>query len=131
MGTMATRTTNTIARSEEPGASAAAAFEQLVEGAQGVVTKRIDLALLEGREIASDTLARAAWGAIGVVLATVAWLSLTMVVVLLLLPGAAPTVRIAAFALVNGIAAAGVLAHATRSKRVAGARPGSTSEEKS
>ncbi|MFN2428034.1 MAG: hypothetical protein ABR587_16485 [Candidatus Binatia bacterium] len=130
MATIATRTTNTLVPSEETGTSATAAFEHLVQSTQGVVTKRIDLALLEGREIASDTLDRAAWGGIGVVLATAAWLSLAMSLVFLLLPGAAPAVRLATFALLNGIAAAAALAYAARSKRQAGARSNALLEEK-
>jgi len=130
MATIASRTTTTLARTEAIGTSSTAAFEHLVESAQGVVTKRIDLALLEGREIASDTLDRAAWGVIGVVLAAAAWLALASAMILLLLPEAAMTVRIASFALLNGIAATGALAYAARSKREAGARSTSSTKEK-
>lgn len=130
MASTASRATNPLGQTEEAGPSAAAAFEHLVESAQGVVTKRIDLALLEGREIASDTLDRAVWGAIGVVLAAAAWLSLAMALVFLLLPEAGTTARIAMFALLNGIAASGALAYAARSRREAGARSASMIEER-
>jgi len=45
----------------------------LVAGSQGVITKRIDLALLEGQELFSRSIERAALAGAGAVLAAVAW----------------------------------------------------------
>jgi len=60
---------------------------------------------------------RAAWGTVGLALATVTWLSLTLSLVFLLLPAASPATRLGVFTLINGIAAAVTLAMATRSTR--------------
>jgi hypothetical protein len=82
-----------------------------------VITKRIDLALLEGREIVSDTLQRAAWGAGAVIMAVVAWISLGGALVSLLLPTADLAVRLAAFTMINGLSAAIAMLIASRPGR--------------
>jgi len=118
MALPATRTTHSLASNgHEAEHSAAAAFEHLVTSAQSVINKRIDLALLEGRGVLGDTMRRAAWGTVGLALATVTWLSLTLSLVFLLLPAASPATRLGVFTLINGIAAAVTLAMATRSTR--------------
>ncbi|MFN2427292.1 MAG: phage holin family protein [Candidatus Binatia bacterium] len=117
MALPATQRTDALTGGPIADNSAGAAFEQLVSSTQGVISKRIDLAVLEGREIVSESLHRAGWGGAGIVLATVTWLSLMMSLVFLFLPNAAPAIRLATFALINGIAAAACLAFAERSKR--------------
>ena len=53
--------------------SVSAAIEHLVAGSQGVITKRIDLALLEGQELLSRTFRGAAFLGFGMVMAAGAW----------------------------------------------------------
>ena len=96
--------------------SVSSAIEHLVASSQGEVTKRIDLALLEGQEVLSRTLQRAALVVCGLVLAAGAWFALTACVVLLVAPHATLTVRLAAFGLLNAGGAVGFVALAMRGR---------------
>lgn len=82
--------------------SVASSVEHLVAGSHGVITKRIDLALLEGQEILSKTIGRAALFGAGGVLALASWLSGAAAVVLFVFPEATALMRLAAFGLLNG-----------------------------
>jgi uncharacterized membrane protein YqjE len=88
--------------------SVSAALEHLVAGSQGVITKRIELALLEGQELLSRTLQRAALVGVGIVVAAAAWFAVAACVVLLVTPDASVVVRLAAFGLLNGGVAVGL-----------------------
>ena len=106
------------------GPSVASSLEHLVAGSQGVNTKRVDLALLEGRELLSRTLQGAAFVGLGIVLAAAAWFSAAASVVLLVIPDASWVVRLAAFGLLNGGCAVGLVALARRRDRLrTGVRP--------
>lgn len=94
--------------------SVSSAIEHLVASSQGEVTKRIDLALLEGRELLSRTLHRAALVVCGMVLAAGAWFAVAACVVLLIAPNASLAVRLAAFGLLNAGGAAGFVTLAMR-----------------
>jgi len=100
---------------DEPSVSSA--LERLGAAGQGVVTKRIDLALLEGHELLSRTLQSAAWLAPGMVLALVAWFALAAAVVLIVVPAATPAVRFAIFGLLNAGGAGVLVALGTRRGR--------------
>lgn len=106
--------------SGEPSISVA--IEHLVASSQGEVTKRIDLALLEGRDLLSRTLQRAALIACGMVLAAGAWFALAACVVLLIAPHASLAVRLAAFGVLNAGGALGLVALAMRGRPQAPAR---------
>lgn len=97
--------------------SVSASLEHLVAGSQGVITKRIDLALLEGQELLSRTLQRAALAGAGMVLAAAAWFAGAAAFVLIVMPEANPVVRLSAFALLNGTAAVGLMMLALRRGR--------------
>lgn len=92
-------------------------LEHLVSSSQGVITKRIDLALLEGRELISRSLESAALAGAGVVLATAAWFAAAAAGVLFILPDASSAVRLACFGLLNGSIAAVLVALARRRGR--------------
>ena len=94
--------------------SVSSSLEHLVAGSQGVITKRIDLALLEGRELLSRSLQGAALVGLGIVLAAAAWFAVAAGVVLLVIPDASRVVRLAAFGLLNGGTAAGLVTLAMR-----------------
>ena len=96
--------------------SVSSAIEHLVASSQGEVTKRIDLALLEGHELLSRSLQRAALVVCGLVLAAGAWFALTACVVLLVAPHATLTVRLAAFGVLNAGGAVGLVALAMRGR---------------
>ena len=96
--------------------SVSAALEHLMAGSQGVIAKRIDLALLEGQELLSRTLRGAALVGLGMVLAAGAWFAVATCLVLLFTPGAEPIVRLAIFALLNGAGAVGLLTFAMRGR---------------
>jgi hypothetical protein len=106
--------------SGEPSISAA--IEHLVASSQGEVTKRIDLALLEGRDLLSRTLQRAALIGCGMVLAAGAWFAVAACVVLLIAPHASLAVRLATFGLLNAGGAVGLVALAMRGRPQAPAR---------
>jgi uncharacterized membrane protein YqjE len=97
--------------------SVSSSLEHLVAGSQGVVTKRIDLALLEGRELLSRTLQGTALVGLGIILAAAAWFSVTASVVLLVIPDASWVVGLAAFGLLNGGTAVGLVTLAMRRGR--------------
>jgi uncharacterized membrane protein YqjE len=94
--------------------SVASAIEHLVASSQGVITKRIDLALLEGEELLSRTLQRAALVTLSMVLGAGAWFAVAACLVLLVIPNGNWVVRLAAFALLNAGGALGLVALAMR-----------------
>ena len=96
--------------------SVSSSLEHLVAGSQGVITKRIDLALLEGQELLSRTLQRAGLFAFGMVLAAGAWFALAACLVLFIVPNANPILRLAAFGLLNAGSALGLVALAMRGR---------------
>jgi hypothetical protein len=93
------------------------AFVHLVAGSQGVITKRIDLALLEGQELLSRTLGGAALIGAGTLLAAAAWFAVAAGFTLWVIPVANPVVRLAVFGLLNGGAAVGLVALGMRRGR--------------
>lgn len=97
--------------------SVSASLEHLVAGSQGMITKRIDLALLEGRELLSRTVQGAALVALGITLAAAAWFAMAASVVLLVIPDASWVIRLAAFGLLNGGCAVGLVTLAMRHRR--------------
>jgi|SRR5579862_712511 len=90
--------------------SVSSALEHLGIAGQGVITKRIDLALLEGREVLSRTLGGAALIGAGVLLAAAAWFAVAAGSTLFMIPAAHPIDRFAVFAVLNGAAALGLVA---------------------
>lgn len=98
--------------SEESPVSSA--LEHLVVGSQGIITKRIDLALLEAQELLIRTLHRAALGTAGIILAVAAWFAVTASLILMMTPNETLSVRMAVFGLLNGGVAFGLLAVARR-----------------
>jgi uncharacterized membrane protein YqjE len=105
--------------------SVSSSLEHLVAGSQGVINKRIDLALLEGQELLSRTLQRAALVAFAVVLAAGAWFAVAACLVLLVTPNASPVIRLAAFGLLNAGGALGLAALAMRGRPQTPARANS------
>jgi uncharacterized membrane protein YqjE len=105
--------------------SVSSSLEHLVAGSQGVITKRIDLALLEGQELLSHTLQRAALVGFGMVLAAGAWFAVAACLVLLTTPNANLVLRLAAFGLLNAGGALGLVALAMRGRLQTPARPNS------
>jgi len=92
-------------------------LEHLLAGSQGVITKRIDLALLEGREMLSRSLERAALFGAGMVLVAVAWFAGAGAFILFVSPHASPAIRLAEFGLLNGAVAGGLVTLALRHGR--------------
>ena len=105
--------------------SVSSSLEHLVAGSQGVITKRIDLALLEGHELLSRSLQRAALVAFGMVLAAGAWFAVAACLVLLVTPNANVVPRLAAFGLLNAAGALGLVALAMRGRPLTPARANS------
>jgi len=92
-------------------------LEHLVAGSQGVITKRVDLALLEGQELLSRAIARGALVGAGLLLAAAAWFAATGAVVLFTLPDAGPVIHLSAFGVLNAGGAVGFGALAMRRGR--------------
>ena len=97
---------------DEPSVSSA--LERLGAAGQGVVAKRIDLALLEGHALLSRILQTAAWLAPGILLASVAWFAAAAAIVLLVAPAATLAVRLVIFGSLNAGGAAVLVALGTR-----------------
>lgn len=98
-------------------ASVSSSLEHLVAGSQGVITKRVDLALLEGQELLSRSIARGALVGAGMLLAAAAWFAAAGAVVLFALPDASPVIHLGAFGLLNAGGAVGLAALAVRRGR--------------
>ena len=96
--------------------SVSSAIEHLVASSQGVISKRIDLALLEGQERLLRTLQRAALVGLGLVLAAGAWFAAAACVALLVTPGTNQVLRLAVFGVVNTGGALGLVALAMRGR---------------
>jgi len=97
--------------------SVSSSLDHLVAGSQGVITKRIDLALLEGQELLSHFIERAALVGAGMVLAAAAWFAGAGAFVWFVAPDANPVIRLAGFAVLNGAGAVGLLTFAMRHSR--------------
>jgi hypothetical protein len=82
--------------------SMSASLEHLVASSQRILFKRIELALLEGREILSQSLEGAALTAIGVLLAVAGWMAVTGAGVEVLIPESSPVLRLFVFGLASG-----------------------------
>jgi len=99
------------ARSERPEGdpSVSSSLEHLIAGSQGVITKRLDLALLETQEILSRVVERAAVAAVAIVLAAGTWFALAAALVLLVAPDADPLLQLTFFGLINAAGTLGLL----------------------
>lgn len=103
--------------------SVSSSLEHLVAASQGVITKRVDLALLEGQELLSRSIARGALAGAAMLLAAAAWFAAAGAVVLFALPDASPVVHLSAFGLLNAAGAVGLAALAVwRGRRQARTR---------
>jgi hypothetical protein len=100
---------------EQPSVSVA--LEHLGAAGQGIVAKRIDLALLEGQELLSQTLGKAALIGPGILLAVGAWFAAAAAFVLLVAPAATPAIHLAIFASINAGCALVLVALGTRRGR--------------
>lgn len=96
--------------------SVSSALEHLMASSQGVIAKRIDLALLEGHELLARTLRGAALIGLGVIVAAGAWFAVATCLVLLVTPDATLVTRLAIFGLINGGGAVGLVALALRAR---------------
>lgn len=105
----------TAETSSEPSVSSA--VERLVQASQRVITKRIDLALLEGQEAVTRVLLGALIAYGGVILASAAWLAFAASIVLIVAGSATLPARLAVFGLINAAAAVGLAALALRRAR--------------
>lgn len=99
------------ARSERPGGdpSVSSSLEHLIAGSQGVITKRLDLALLETQEILSRVAERAAVAGLAILLAAGTWFALAAALVLLVAPDADSLFRLTFFGLINAAGTLGLL----------------------
>jgi uncharacterized membrane protein YqjE len=84
-------------------------LEHLLAGSQGLISKRFDLALLEGENILARGTRRLSLAGTGMILLAGAILATTGLVSLLLFPAAQPERRLAAFAVLNAACAFAIL----------------------
>ena len=80
-------------------------IERLIVASQGVVTKHIDLALLECEELVTRTVLASFVGGCGVLLACTAWLAFTLAFVWVAVGSSPPAAQAALFGAINGLAA--------------------------
>lgn len=116
-GTSRTHSDGAAGHSVTGEQSVSSSLEHLVAGSQGVITKRIDLALLEGQELLSRSVERGALAGAGLLLAAAAWFAAAGAFVLFVLPDARPVIHFAAFGLLNAGGALGFMALAMRRGR--------------
>jgi hypothetical protein len=90
--------------------SVPAALEKIASASQRVLSKRIDLLMLDNHELISRLLVKAAALSVGVVTGLSAWLSALSALVMLLLPTWSTAGRLAMFALLNAVFSAVVVA---------------------
>ena len=107
-----------------PGPSVSSALERLLAASQGVITKRIDLALLEVQEIMSRGVADAVLAVVSVVCAAAAWFALALCIVLLVAPDASLVERLGLFTILNTVAAGLAVLVLRRSRPQVIKRPG-------
>jgi hypothetical protein len=81
-----------------------------------VISKRIDLVTLESHELVSTLIAEAGLVLFGAVVALAAWFAGLGALILYLMPGFGPILHLAAYAAVNAVVGAVVVAFALRTK---------------
>lgn len=122
---------------QHPGEpSVTSSLERVVVASQNMISKKIDLALLEGREWITGAVLSVLMAACGAVLACAAWFALVACVALSLPDGYSATARAAVFAVINLVVAAALLApvfrrvspEPTEAARTAAAAPARESE---
>lgn len=103
--------------SRTPESSVGTSLEHLLAGSQGVIMKRLDLAVLEGEELLSRAVERAAMAGLAMILLAAAALAATRALSLFLVANAPPAAEMAAFAALNAVAAVAVVAISRRRAR--------------
>jgi uncharacterized membrane protein YqjE len=98
----------------QPAPSVPAALEKIATATQRVVTKRIDLFLLENRELVKDLAVKAGFVAFGTITALAAWFSGIAALVLFLMPQWSLAAKLLAFTGINLIVGAVVVAMSLR-----------------
>jgi len=94
--------------------SVPAALEKIASATQRVISKRIDLVMLENHELVSTLIARAALISFGVVVALSAWFAAIAAVVFYLMPNSGVVLHLAVFAAINAAVGAIVVAFGLR-----------------
>ena len=100
--------------------SSLSSIEHLVAGGQGVLSKHVDLALLEAREMLAHSLRALALLCVCVLVGTVAWFTLIAAAVVWALPAATDVAQLLTFSFVNGLAAVALAMRARRQERPSG-----------
>lgn len=95
--------------------SASSSLEHLLSGSQGVIAKKLDLALLEVQEMLSGLLERSALAGLAVLLAAGAWFAVAAALALLVSPDGGWPLRLVAFGSSNAAGAYWLLSLARRS----------------
>ena len=90
--------------------SMSSALEHLVASSQGAITKRIDLAMLEGRQLITHTLQGAILVGLSMVMGAGAWFAVAACLALIAVPNGSLTARLAIFGALNAGGAVGLVA---------------------
>lgn len=106
---------STAERAEE--ASVGSSLEHLIAGSQGVITKRLDLAVLEAEDLFSRGAERAALIGVAMILLAGACFAMTGTLASVVVSETMPQLRMALFGLLNGVAATGAVRLARRRGR--------------
>jgi drug/metabolite transporter (DMT)-like permease len=106
---------STSERMEE--ASVGSSLEHLIAGSQGVITKRLDLAVLEAEDLFSRGTERAALIGVAMILLAGACFAMTGTLASVVVPETSPQLRMALFGLLNAVAAIGAVQLARRRGR--------------
>ena len=85
--------------------SVSSSLEHLVSSSQSVITRRIDLALLEGQELLKGSIQYAGLYAAALIFGACTWLAATAGIALYVIPFPNWAYRLGVFALLNGVCA--------------------------
>jgi uncharacterized membrane protein YqjE len=94
-----------ISRRDTGEPSLSSSLEHLVSSSQSVITRRIDLALLEAQELVKGSVEYAGLYVVAMILAAVTWLAATAAVSLFIIPFPNWAYRLGVFALLNATGA--------------------------
>jgi hypothetical protein len=92
-----------LSKAHEPTVSGS--LEHLISSSQSVITRRIDLALLETQVLLKEFVEYAGFYAVAIVLAACTWLAATAALSLFIIPFPNWAYRLGVFALLNGAGA--------------------------
>ena len=108
------RRTRGESSSPSPELTLPAAFEKLATATQSVITKRIDLVMLDNRQLVGTMVVKGGLVISSVLVGLTAWFAAVFALILLAMPAASTGLHLAVFASINAVASCIVAVVASR-----------------